>query len=110
MTKKFSQPAWWATGAVALTGVLAGIGCGDVKGRQLPETNVRWSGPPPIPGGMLNAAYRANEGLLTGVAPDGTPVLPPRDGADPMMVETLRFYDTLRSPSPDPQSVDYPDP
>ncbi len=84
--------------------------CGDPKATEPPEVSVRVSGPPPVPSATLNAAYRDNLGLLTGVASDGKPMLPPIAGADPMIEETLRFYDTLQTPFPISVPVDYPDP
>lgn len=66
-------------------------------------------GPPPVPVALLNAVYADHGGLLTGVGPDGYPLVSGAD-ADPLITEAHRFYDTLQAPFPTDEPVDYPDP
>jgi hypothetical protein len=75
------------------------------------------SGKLPVTGHHLDRSIFSNAGLLTHLAPDGTPVRlsdaqgeSQPDDIDPLVIEARRFYDTLGSPSPEPQALDYPDP
>lgn len=67
------------------------------------------AGSTPVPGRHLDRATPGNAGLLSSVGLDGLPV---REGdtADPLVIESRRFYDTLGSPGAMAESLDYPDP
>jgi hypothetical protein len=85
-----------------IAGIVALSGCGATK-------SIEPGSAPPVPTAALNAAYIANSGLLNPVGSDGVPLTFPPN-ADPMITETLRFYDTLQTPFPSAVPVDYPDP
>ena len=90
--------------SVATVAVVA-VACGKAD-----DTLVAVSvGSPPPVRAQLDAIYRPNHGLLTGVDDDGDPTTT-GSVADPAIVEALRFYDTLRTPFPQPVPVGYPDP
>ncbi|HEX8031560.1 MAG TPA: hypothetical protein VF491_23995, partial [Vicinamibacterales bacterium] len=77
-----------------------------------PETQppaIDLSGHSPVPGHHLDRSIPTNAGLLSMLGVDGLPMRT-GDTVDPMVIESRRFYDTLGSPSQEPQSVDYPDP
>jgi hypothetical protein len=100
-TKRARTPARLAA---MLATVLAGCGL-PVAGSSADDLASR---PPPVPYAALNL-YADNAGLLTGVTADGKPVLS-GPGADPLILEAYKFYDTLQRPFAQPVAVDYPDP
>ena len=63
----------------------------------------------PVVGTALGRIFQSNNGLVTMLDEHGFPI---RDGAaaDPAIVESRRFYDTVKAPSAEPVLVDYPDP
>jgi hypothetical protein len=92
--------------ALAAAATAAASACGVTKPDEIA---IEQATPPPVPQAELNALYTSNNGLLTGVAADGTP-LTTGAGVDPMIIEARRFYDTLQAPFAQPVAVDYPDP
>jgi hypothetical protein len=74
-----------------------------------PPPAVDLTGHSPVPGHHLDRSLPANAGLLSLLGADGLPAHT-GDVVDPLVIESRRFYDTLGSPSIEPQSVDYPDP
>src|SRR4051812_30377423 len=90
----------WFWAALALALVQVACGGQAITVDPLPP------GPPPIPTGVLNALYDRNAGLLTGVAADGNPITAGA-GADPLIAEALRFYDTVAAPFAKDVPVDY---
>lgn len=84
----------------SMAGSLGTHGCG---------LDTATSNPVPVIGTALNRSFVPNQGLVTGLDTHGRPS---RDGPgiDPAIIEARRFYDTVQSPDPSEQSVDYPDP
>jgi hypothetical protein len=100
----------WLVGTALL--VLAASGCREtdnVPGEEMRAPSKDLSAAVPVPGRHLDRARSEDGGLFTMLGPDGLPV---RRGPapDPLVLEALRFYDTLGSPGLAPQSLDYPDP
>ena len=85
----------------------AAAGCGNPK----PDTARAAKGPAARADRAAERGVPAQSAACSqGIAANGAPLVPPAEGADPMMIETLRFYDTIRSPSLEAQQVQYPDP
>jgi hypothetical protein len=63
----------------------------------------------PIIGIALDRSYQTNKGLVGNLESHGWPI---REGSmtDPTVVESRRFYDTLKAPNAQPVMTDYPDP
>ncbi len=63
----------------------------------------------PVPSSYLDRKWRQDRGLLTKLDSNGAPI---RFGADtdPRIIETRRFYDTIKTPHETAFAVDYPDP
>jgi hypothetical protein len=92
-----STPFWMV---LSLAGSSISQGCGI-------DTAI--SNPVPVIGTALNRDGVPNQGLVTGLDERGWP-LRAGDGMDPAITEARRYYDTVQSPCPQAQPVDYPDP
>src|SRR5688500_6511127 len=96
--------------AFTLAALALGAGCGVGHGSSEPlPLDPALATAVPLPGRHLDRASPQHAGVLSHLDGDGTPR---RHGADvdPLIIESRRFYDTLKWPGAEPRPVDYPNP